>query len=112
MYVFSDGKFGVIKSQVLTYLVVAFGATVFFGGGQCLYVICNFFVCFGHPTAYGVPGPGIRSEPQLQCTLKLWQCQILNPLCQARDQTLHPSTSEIPPILLYHSGNSYMLYVI
>ena len=40
-----------------------------------------FFFFFGQPSAYGIPGPGIRSEPQL------WQCQILNPLCQEGDQT-------------------------
>ena len=36
------------------------------------------------PAAYGVPGPGIRSESQLQPTVHLWQRQILNPLCWAR----------------------------
>ena len=31
------------------------------------------FVClFGCPVAYGVPGPGIRSESKFQCVLPLW----------------------------------------
>ena len=39
-----------------------------------------FPLFFGHhPEAYGVPRPGIGSE------LQLWQGQILNPRCQARD---------------------------
>ena len=42
-----------------------------------------FFFFFGHPMAYGVPGPGIRSKPQLQPKPQLWQCWILNPLCWA-----------------------------
>ena len=41
------------------------------------------FIFFGHSAAYGVPGPGIRSEPQLPP--KLQQRQILNPLCWAGD---------------------------
>ena len=36
-----------------------------------------FFFFFGHPTAHGIPGPGIRSELQLGPMLQLWQCQIL-----------------------------------
>ena len=44
MYVFSDGKFGVIKSQVLTYLVVAYGATVFFWGGGSVYMLYVIFL--------------------------------------------------------------------
>lgn len=43
------------------------------------YLIVGFFFFFsfyffGHPAAYGVPGPGIRSKLQLP------QCQILNQL--------------------------------
>ena len=30
-----------------------------------------YFLFFGHPTAYGIAGPGIRLEPQLQPTLQL-----------------------------------------
>ena len=41
------------------------------------------FSFFGHPMAYGVPGPGIRSKLWLQPR----QCWILNPLFQARDHT-------------------------
>ena len=42
---------------------------------------------FGRPQAYGVPGPGIRLEPQLQPKLQLQQRQMLNHLCQAGDRT-------------------------
>ena len=35
------------------------------------------FFFFGLPATYGVPGPGIRSEPQLQFTSQLWQRWIL-----------------------------------
>ena len=48
---------------------------------------------FGHPEACGVAGPGIRSELQSQHKLQLRQCQILNPLCWARDQIWAP----VPP---------------
>ena len=57
-----------------------------------------------------VPGPGIKSEPQLQLTPQQWQHRILNPLCgpgiksaplQWQCQVLNP---------LYHKGNSYMWF--
>ena len=33
-----------------------------------------FFFFFGHPRQMEVPGPGIRSKPQLQPVLQLGQC--------------------------------------
>ena len=45
------------------------------------------FFFFGQPRAYGVPRPGIRSQLYSQPKLQLRQCWILNPLCQAGDQT-------------------------
>ena len=39
--------------------------------------LCVFFFFFGHPGAYAVRRPGIRSERQLQ----LWQHRILNHSC-------------------------------
>ena len=36
-----------------------------------------FFFIFAHPNTYGVSGPEITSDPQLQPTLQLWQHQIL-----------------------------------
>uniref|UniRef100_A0A8D1HGC3 sphingolipid 4-desaturase n=1 Tax=Sus scrofa TaxID=9823 RepID=A0A8D1HGC3_PIG len=39
----------------------------------------KFFLFFGCPEAYGVSGPGVRSQIQWR------QCQILNLLCQAGD---------------------------
>ena len=50
-----------------------------------------FFFLFGHPAAYGVPRPGIRSELQLQPKPQLWQHRILNPLYWARDRTCLPA---------------------
>ena len=38
-----------------------------------------FVFVFWHPTAYGGPWPGIRSEPQLQSMQQLWQRWILKP---------------------------------
>ena len=55
----------------------------FFNWAVFLFLSCrrSFFSCFffffGLPVAYGVPGPGIRSEPQLQPVPQLQQYQIL-----------------------------------
>ena len=46
------------------------------------------FLFFGHPAAYGVPRPGIRSKPLFCPMPQLQQRWILNPLCWARDQPL------------------------
>ena len=35
-----------------------------------------------------IPGPEIKSEPQLQPMPQLWHHQFLNPLCQAGNGTL------------------------
>ena len=48
-------------------------------------------------------------HPSCICNLyhNLWQCQILNPLSKARDQTcILMDTSQVPN-LLSHNGNSY-----
>ena len=39
------------------------------------------YFCGGHthPQHIEVAGPGIKSEPQLQSMLQLWQCWTLNP---------------------------------
>ena len=50
-------------------------------------LILAFFFFFHCPAVYGVPGPGIRSELQLQPMLQLQQHLILNPLCWATDGT-------------------------
>ena len=55
----------------------------------------SFF--FGFPASYGVPGPRIRSEPQLPPKPHLQQPWILNPLCWARDQTRIPALSTPRP---------------
>ena len=38
--------------------------------------LCFLFFLFDHAAAYGVPGPGTRSEPELRPRLQLWHCQI------------------------------------
>ena len=61
-------------------------------GGQCqphfLFLFC--FSIFGHPVACGISGPGFRSKPQSLPKPQLQQCQIFNPLGQARDWTCVP----------------------
>ena len=50
----------------------------------CFFPFFFFSFLATHMVAYGVPGPGIRFELQVQ------QYQILNPLCRARDWTCVP----------------------
>ena len=55
-----------------------------------------FFFFFFFPFSFlaiphGVPGPGIRSELKSWPKPQVWQRQILNPLCQAQDQTCVPA---------------------
>ena len=45
---------------------------------EWLFFFFLFFSFLVHPMAYRVPGPGIRSNPQLWPMPQLWQCQILN----------------------------------
>ena len=52
-----------------------------------IYIYIYIFFFLNHPEAYGVQEPGSQSELQLQPTPQLWQCQILNRLCQARART-------------------------
>ena len=59
--------------------------------GHILCLSKNTFILFGLPVAYGVPGPGIRSEPHLRPKLQLQQRWILNPLCWAGDPTCIPA---------------------
>ena len=42
--------------------------------GKCFFVL---FCLWLHPRHMKIPGPGIKSEPQLQPTSQLQQCQIL-----------------------------------
>ena len=53
----------------------------------------SFFLkkIFGCPIAYWVAGPEIRFKAQLLPKPQLWQSWILNPLCQAHDQTCFPA---------------------
>ena len=72
-----------------------------------LHFFPTFFLSFffGPPTAYGVPGTGIRFELQLQPTP---QEHPIDPQPTVLDQgsNLHPSAAEMQPILLHHSGTS------
>lgn len=61
----------------------------------CLFgVFCFFFsLIFGHLEAYGVPGPGDTSEPQLQPKPQQWQCPIPNLLCRPG---IEPMSQQLP----------------
>ena len=59
----------------------------FFSFDSSFFFFFFFFFHFSHPEAYGAPEPGIRSKLQLRPERQLQQCLILNPLCQAGDQT-------------------------
>ena len=75
----------------------------------CMYV-CMYV--WPHSWHMEVPGLGIESKPQLQ------QCQILNPLCRAGDQTCattatqatavrfvtHCATAGTPIMTIFKSG--------
>ena len=64
-----------------------------------------FFPCFGCPTAYGVPRPGIRSELQLRPKPQLQQSGPLTH--RTRPETeLRPRAPRKTPIPLRHSRNS------
>ena len=79
--------------------------------------VIHFFFFFGYTEAHGVPGPGIRPEPQLPPTPHLWQHQILNPLCQVRDwpcvlvlqryHWYHWVIAGTPTPVILNSTNSY-----
>ena len=68
-YLFSD--------SIVYVLVDEFGLAIFF----------FFFFHFWPPHSIRSFQARIRSELQLQPKPQLWQCQILNPLCWARNQT-------------------------
>ena len=70
-----------------------------------------FFFFWLHPNHTEVFGPGFKSKPQLRPTSHLWQCQMLNSLCQARNQTVLPQRKHQIFNLLYHSGKSQYLFV-
>ena len=61
---------------------------IYFGYSRSLTIFYLFY--FILPRAYGVPGPGIRSEPQLQPMLQLQQHQILNLLWWTGDWNCDP----------------------
>ena len=62
---------------------------IFFFSG--FLVMSFFFLLLLFWPLHGVARSGVRSELQLQPKLHLWPCWILNPLCQAGDQTFIPA---------------------
>ena len=69
-----------------------------------------FFFTFGHPTAYGVPGPGIRSVPVMVVTYATAAAAVLDVLTHCAKPgwglNLHLGAAETLLILLSHSRNS------
>ena len=86
---------------------------VFIWSSLYVYVCPNFpfffFLFQLHPWHVEVPGPGIKSELQLQPMPQLQQCWICNPLHQTRDGT-HTTTEKTTTghYPLCHSGNSQL----
>ena len=85
-----------------------------------------FFFKWPHLRHIEVPGLGVESETQLPAyttatatpdlshifdlSHSLWQCRILNPLSEARDQTcILMETSRVNP--LSHYGNSRIIHI-
>ena len=62
------------------------------GTGESFQIDFSFF--FGCPMACGVPGSGIKSQPELQPTPHLQQHQSLNPLHWTGDRTHFPAIAE------------------
>ena len=56
------------------------------------------FFSFGRPVAYGVPRPGIRSEPQLQPKPQLQQHWTLNPRAGPGIKPVSQCSQEADPI--------------
>ena len=65
----------------------------------CIVGFGGFFLSFLATLLHmEVPRPGVRSELHLGPALQVWQCQILNPLCKAGDQTC------VPALQRYHQS--------
>ena len=71
---------------------------------------CGTFFFFGHPTADGVPGPGIRPKLQLQPTPQLWKHWILNHCAglgiESASQRSRDAADPIVPQWELHVGHS------
>ena len=70
---------------------------------------CSFFLFQQHME---VPRPGVKSKPHLQPTPQLWQHWILNPPCQAGDQTSKATKTSRIINPLCHRGNSLFCFVL
>ena len=60
------------------------------GFKSCAFYFFIYFIFCPYLQRMDVPGPRIKFKPRLQPTAQLWQCQILKPLHQAREQTPAP----------------------
>ena len=56
-----------------------------------LFIFFIIFFFFGRPMAYGVPGPGIRSEPQVQPMLR---CSIARSLTHCAGPGIKPASQQ------------------
>ena len=72
-----------------------------------------FFFFFSLSKAYGIPRPGIRSELQLNCSLRC-SCNNAGSLtqCAGRRLNLCPGAGEMPLVPLGHSRNSYSYFFL
>lgn len=79
--------------------------------------ILNFFKCiiffffFECPMSFGVSRSGIRSKPQFQPTMQLWQCQLNHSAGPGiRDGTCISVLQRWWPIPLHNSSNSSNIF--
>ena len=81
---------------------------------KCTSVVCTLFLSFIFfyflATPYSVHGLEIRSELQLQPKPQLWQRQILNPLCQARNQTCPRCSQDTADPLVPQQGLLFLFF--
>ena len=91
-----------------------------------LYILFYLFILQLHLQHIEAPGLGVESELQLQiyttdtatldpshiCNLcsSLWQCWILNPLSEARDQTT--SSQRLCQVLNWQSHNGNFIFIL
>ena len=83
--------------------------------------VIDIFFFFGLPTVCGVPGPGIKSEPELWPMLHLWQHWVFNPLFLLGSKTAslllqklhwsHFTTDGVPAIVVVYLHSILILYV-
>ena len=72
--------------------------------------LLSCFLC--HPSAYGVPGPGIRWSSSCYLCCNCSTTRSFNPLPLTRNQTCILALQRCCQILLHHSFNSQGLFLI